>query len=496
MNVHPALFLLFTSGLILFWLMPFIAWLLLKGQRNTPARYWFLGTASYGIVALLFVFQNVVADWLYLASSAGFSALMVMLLIESMRLDLSQQAVRWGWVIGVSLADAVMIGLLQIAFGIETARCVQLIFLSVVDAVLLALLVRVAHRHRSRALVSVIFMLVIVITTNLLRVYRSLVYGEASGLLHFTPVSNVAFLANYLSVVFYSFGYWGYVIERGRAALMRAVQDAGEARSSENRALDRERQSNDLIRERDELIARLGAMQRIVHFGALSASIAHELNQPLASARLCAEEGLATLRATGSNDRVDAMLEKVVLENERAAAIVRTLRDLFRGQTTAIENRTLDEIVAGIVRLLERRARDASTRVVLCAAAPERVATGAGELEHVILNLLSNALDAVRAVQPSERVVEVRTWVEPDALILVVQDNGPGVPAAERDRLFDLMQSSKADGLGLGLWLSRYIVEKHGGTIDCALRPLARDRFPQPLSGAQFEVRLPRHTSA
>jgi hypothetical protein len=94
-TANPALALLYVSGLILFWLMPLIAWLLLKGQRDTGARYWFSGTASYAVVALLFVFQGADSSLVYSGATSGFSMLMVLLLIESMQYERNGRTPRW-----------------------------------------------------------------------------------------------------------------------------------------------------------------------------------------------------------------------------------------------------------------------------------------------------------------------------------------------------------------------------------------------------------------
>lgn len=497
MPMHPAQSLLYASGLILFWLMPLIAWTLLKGQRDTAARCWFLGTASYAIVAVLFVAQGPTGHWLQTGALSAFSTLMVLLLMESMRIELHPGPVRWMLVVVVVSVDAVVMTVVQGEFGPIVARVVQLSVISVLDLWLVVLLLRVIRLHRSRALFYVVCVALCVIATNLARVYRYWAYDEPGGLGDFTVTTNLAFLANYLSVVFYSFGYWGFVIEKSRNALLRAVEEAGLARTGESRALDRERQSLDLLRERDELIARLGAMQRIVHFGALSASIAHEINQPLASTRLCAQEALANLRGGGPPARTDEMLRRTVRENERAAGIVQTLRDLFKGRHAATERRNLDVIVEAIVRLMQQRATEDGVTITVQARAPECVPTGAGELEHVLLNLLSNAIDALRTLPLGlDRRVELRTLVDADHLVVWIGDSGPGIPQSQRERLFDLVQSSKADGLGLGLWLSRFIVERHGGAIEYVDED-ERDRvFHAVLGGACFRIRLPRIEAA
>jgi C4-dicarboxylate-specific signal transduction histidine kinase len=489
--LDPAQLLLYTSGLILFWLMPLIAWLLLKGQRDSPARCWFAGTASYAIVGLLFVFQGPQPHWAALVGVSVFANLMVMLLIESMLLELQGGRTRWGrWVLS-SLLIAAVIALTQVHIGLEEARSVQLVIISGLDLLLLVLLARVARAHRSRALLFVILMVVVVLVTNLLRVWAFVSLGESTSLAQFTTIAMVGFLANYLSVVFYSFGYWGFVIEKGRAALLRAIDEAGSARDGETSALHRERLTQELLRERDELISRLGAMQRIVHVGALSASIAHEINQPLASSRLSAEEALVRLRDGRPVEVIEPLIERIVGETDRAAGIVRTLRDLFRGRKTEVDHRSLDEIIQHIAHILEQRVRESDISVRLQLDCPAVLPAGAGELEHVVLNLITNAIEAVQSSPPGGRWIAVRTALNENGAVFEVSDSGPGVPLSKQSSLFNLAQSSKSDGLGLGLWLSRYIVERYGGIIEYLDGPRAGPAAPAPVSGARFVVRIP-----
>ena len=171
--MNHAIFLLYTIGLILYWLMPFIAWLLLKGQRDAPARCWFAGTASYAIAALLFVFQGRDPHWAVVAAMGAFATLMVLLLIESMLLEIRSREIRWRrWVLAAG-ANALLIAFLHETIGAEAARVIQLFIISAIDVVLIVLIARVARKHRSRALLIVVLMVTALVSTNLLRIWRS-----------------------------------------------------------------------------------------------------------------------------------------------------------------------------------------------------------------------------------------------------------------------------------------------------------------------------------
>jgi len=223
-------------------------------------------------------------------------------------------------------------------------------------------------------------------------------------------------------------------------------------------------------------------MQRAAQAGALSASIAHEINQPLTSVRLSIDEAIE-LDRTGSNpDRLRTLLERAGQENHRAAVIIRRLRDIFAREQSEPETRSFDEVVRAMCALLQRRATDLTVSFQTRLNAPVQVRIGTGELEHVVLNLVTNALDALAAARTQEPRILVSTTVSDGHAVLSVTDNGPGIDESVRDRLFDLFSGSRRGGLGLGLWLSRHIVERHGGSIE--LQPSA------DVPGAAFRVRL------
>lgn len=134
------------------------------------------------------------------------------------------------------------------------------------------------------------------------------------------------------------------------------------------------------------------------------------------------------------------------------------------------------------VDLVKARAKDLKIELRLELAAATPVSLGAGELDQVMLNLISNALDSLATAATPQGQVLVSSRVDASEVVIRVRDNGPGISPAMHDQLFDLFASSRAEGIGLGLWLSRHIVERQGGSIS------AQSGAP----GAAFTVRLPQ----
>ena len=144
----------------------------------------------------------------------------------------------------------------------------------------------------------------------------------------------------------------------------------------------------------------------------------------------------------------------------------------------------LDDVVRLVVDWMQKRFSLANVTIELQLNSPTPFPFTTGEMEHVLMNLLDNALQALHQMPEGNGHITVKTWHEPGWIGLSVTDNGPGVPAHLQDSLFELSETSKPDGMGLGLWLARYLVDRHGGL----LRLVTLEA-----TGACFELKLPDH---
>ncbi|MGX1309296.1 signal transduction histidine kinase [Amorphus suaedae] len=211
--------------------------------------------------------------------------------------------------------------------------------------------------------------------------------------------------------------------------------------------------------ERRAREARLASME------ALSASIAHEVNQPLASMVTNADAGLRWLE----RDRPDlgeaiASFERIVREGHRAGHIVAAICSIFRKGADERRPVDLNSVVAGVARDLQRDVKLAAAHLELDLD-PDLPLVPANrlQLEQVLANLLTNAIEAMARVE-RRRVVSVTTGpLEPGQVLVAVADSGPGI--GESRDIFEAFVTSKSDGLGMGLMLCRSIVESHGGRI-------------------------------
>lgn len=222
------------------------------------------------------------------------------------------------------------------------------------------------------------------------------------------------------------------------------------------------------VGERQQALAELQKSLRLAAAGEMAAALAHELNQPL-TALTSYGHACKLLSAAGAErrDDLERALDEMVAEASRAGQIVRRLRDFLRGGATHLAPvsplRLLDKAKSALAAQAEKTRT--TIRVVAKPGLPT-VFVDELEMEIVLRNLVVNALDAAASTSSDSRTVEIR--VEPEAngfLRFSVLDTGPGVTAEIAERLFEPFSTTKTTGMGMGLAISRAIVEAHGGTL-------------------------------
>jgi len=206
----------------------------------------------------------------------------------------------------------------------------------------------------------------------------------------------------------------------------------------------------------------LARVARVVTLGELSASLAHELNQPLTAILSNAQA------AEPSNiQELREILKDIAEDTIRAGLVIHRMRSLVRKETLAFASLDLGAVLDDVVRLAHSDADLRSCRVAL--EIPPRLPRVYGDrvqLQQVALNLLLNAFDAMKDLPAAERQVVVRAEADGvDRVKVAVRDRGPGLTEAELERIFEPFFTTKREGLGMGLSISRSIIEAHGGWL-------------------------------
>jgi PAS domain S-box-containing protein len=241
------------------------------------------------------------------------------------------------------------------------------------------------------------------------------------------------------------------------------------------------------LRERDAALARA---MRFAVAGELASSLAHELNQPITAlvSYLRASEILAARPADG-DELLQATLGKAAHEAMRAATVMRRLRDFYQSGSLKRETVHVPSLCKAVASAFQDRLqRMDTTLVVRLDPSVTTIESDSTQLEIVLHNLLANALDSVAQLPAPQRRVQLRGSCAAGMVTLCVEDSGPGIAQDVADKLFEPLVTSKPDGMGLGLAISRSLVRARGG--DLSLAPSTE------LGGASFAVRLPVTMSA
>jgi PAS domain S-box-containing protein len=232
----------------------------------------------------------------------------------------------------------------------------------------------------------------------------------------------------------------------------------------------------------------LGRVARLTTVGAMAATIAHELNQPLAAIVSNGNAGLRWLDRPEPNlEEARSAFGRVASEGHRAAQIISSIRTMFKKDSGARSPVAINELVCDVVSTLLGELK--SHRVSLALQLLEDltpVQADRVQLQQVLLNLLTNAIDAMVVVTDRPHMLCVRSEHLEDWVLVSVQDSGTGITPEHAERMFDAFFTTKPNGIGLGLSICRSIVESHGGRLSV---------FPAHPHGSVFQLMLPAATN-
>jgi C4-dicarboxylate-specific signal transduction histidine kinase len=228
----------------------------------------------------------------------------------------------------------------------------------------------------------------------------------------------------------------------------------------------------------------LAHVARLTAMGELVASIAHEVGQPLTAIVTNGSFLLRRLAGTATNrDELRGAAAAIVADGKRASSVISRIRTLLKKQETVMAEMDINDAIQEVVSLLSSESsRHGILMSTELAAELPRVRGDRIQLQQVMVNLIMNAVDATRAISDGPREILIRSARDGESVVVSVEDSGMGLTAEQLERIFEPFFTTKAQGIGMGLSISRSIMESHSGKLS------ASSRAPR---GAKFEFTLP-----
>ena len=238
-----------------------------------------------------------------------------------------------------------------------------------------------------------------------------------------------------------------------------------------------------LLQEREQLIGSLLKANKSASTGALSASIAHELNQPLGASSL----NIQFLQKKLADGELNPELQKEILDtllsdNQRAARIISSLRSIFSDGEVNTSQVNLVDLVQTVLNIAKPELTAKNIQVVLRLQPNLLASANASEIQQVMLNLINNGIEALAASDRIDKKLTIEGAYSDTGVQISVADNGEGLSEESQSHLFELLSSTKGSGMGLGLWLCKHIISRHGGSLWFE---------GNPGGGARFVIQLP-----
>ena len=229
-----------------------------------------------------------------------------------------------------------------------------------------------------------------------------------------------------------------------------------------------------LLNERNELVSSLIQAKKSAEAGALSAALAHELNQPLCAIQLNAECLQMELSSVVANPLIEReLISRILSDNKRATEIIASLKQVFSKTTLVAQRVDIVEVISSLEKVFAPLAKKENISIVYKypSAGACYVAVNIQEFQHVLLNLLNNAIQALADIKENERHIEFNVSQKDEYVYLGVSDTGKGIDPSLQTSIFNLLSTTKFAGMGLGLWLSQHIIERHKGRLYLERQP-------------------------
>ena len=445
--------------------MPLLLWPLIRGMARPSVSLWYFGLFCFGLALVFDALHQALPYWLSDEGSEVLTVVCVTCLWVAQRVELDRRP--------RVAAGLVVVGLVLLVYFVlkkSAPLYAQQAFVNGSYALVELYILRDAQRLRT-LWPSVSAMLIVVgwamaIAANLIRVV-----AVASGNYDESQEVNLAdalLVAGLMTAsVLLNFGFFGYILDvenrKKRDLEVTQARTSLERDNTKLLALELEK----TLAERDKMLRISAHMNRVATLDSITSGVAHEINQPLAAARLNLE--LLQTQLKGLSPGVPAPGELVAeahREVTRAAEIVRRIRALVRNRDISLVNIDLSRQVDVALELTEAEAVRHTVTIHRAQPVPTMRILGDPVLvQQVILNVLSNAIDALSVSATDKRHISISHESADRRHTVVIEDSGPGIAAEMRSHIFEALATTKPTGIGLGLAICKSIMDRLDGTI-------------------------------
>lgn len=237
------------------------------------------------------------------------------------------------------------------------------------------------------------------------------------------------------------------------------------------------------LEERNSMILSLERLNKSAAINALASTIAHEINQPLGASRLNAQFIQMKLGSEPNNTSlIKEVVNNILSDIDRATMIVKNLARLKHSTESSIAAINLLDSINEVTEISKSKLHNLKINLEVDCPRDLLIKINLSEWQQVLINLINNAIEALESTQHAQRNITIAVTKNSDNTVITIQDNGPGIPAGQESKIFDLMVTNKESGTGIGLWLSKNFINKSGGEISAS---------NSPSGGARFTIKLP-----
>jgi signal transduction histidine kinase len=308
-------------------------------------------------------------------------------------------------------------------------------------------------------------------------------YGTLRLLAYFAPMpaipretpNDIAVIIYSIYVVLGTFRFIAYLCLR-----VTWVDQRSFSRNLLNQTLAQE------LEEKAQLARKLMASSKAIGISALASSLAHQLSQPLTAIALMADTAKRDSAQTGKNNQLSSTLEEISTQSIKLAKLVKNLRQLFTTTSHPFVPLNLRKIADELLEIIEPSLETKKISLIKDFKSDPIIRGDALQLQQVLINVFNNAVDILTLDETEKKIIYFSITNNESYAIIEIRDSGVGISPSLLPNIFELYKTTKQDGIGVGLWLSKTIIEHHHGSITA---------INEPNHGALFKIEIPLSTT-